>query len=476
MLLLALALALAAAAWVLLRPRKAECSLPPRIRHGLWETLCAFFSREAPLFLLARSREYGPIFRLSFGPKGGIVVISDAKLATEVLKLSTANTKPSAVYKMFDRVAGGTTFFTAEGFRWSHVRRATAAAFAPANVRRMEQAVERCCDRLIEEVVAPASESGESFDVALAMQHVTVRVICEAGFDYTVCDAEIRGIIEAFSDVYREYGQRVNVAPWRLLVPALFAGARDARRGVTWLRSFARRMLDHHREKDNASSTTTVISAIAADDGYASDDERVCDIIVFLAGGYDTTAFTLSWALLELARHPAEQARLRDSLGQRERRGSGGEGGASPDALALVVKETLRLHPAAALGSVRELGEDFRAGRYTLPRGAYVNVPYFVLHRSREAFGADADAFRPGRWAGNDVPPSGAVLPFAIGRRNCVGQAMARAELHAVLARVVGEFELAVDEEGTYDFFVTWKTKGTLLFAKRRESGDPSSE
>ena len=82
-----------------------------------------------------------------------------------------------------------------------------------------------------------------------------------------------------------------------------------AKGASAWLRALARKMVDSYRSREDKSATS-VMSAIVNDADYASDEERISDIIVYFAGGYDTTAYTLSWALLELARNPVEQEHL----------------------------------------------------------------------------------------------------------------------------------------------------------------------
>jgi cytochrome P450 family 110 len=51
------------------------------------------------------------------------------------------------------------------------------------------------------------------------------------------------------------------------------------------------------------------------DDGTPVSESEICDeLITILVSGHETTAIALSWALYELARHPAVLARLRDEL------------------------------------------------------------------------------------------------------------------------------------------------------------------
>jgi cytochrome P450 len=61
------------------------------------------------------------------------------------------------------------------------------------------------------------------------------------------------------------------------------------------------------------------------------------------------------------------------------------------------------------------------------------------LHRSRATFGADADEFRPERWA--ECRPRWGYIPFGGGPRTCPAQQVALKEASAVLVRMAGEVE-----------------------------------
>ena len=73
------------------------------------------------------------------------------------------------------------------------------------------------------------------------------------------------------------------------------------------------RILKKHRQKPKP-DPETLIDMIVNDQKYASDDERISDMIMFLFSGFDGAAHTIAFALLELSRKPEEQLYLRQFL------------------------------------------------------------------------------------------------------------------------------------------------------------------
>lgn len=110
--------------------------------------------------------------------------------------------------------------------------------------------------------------------------------------------------------------------------------------------------------------------------------------------------------------------------------------------LTMVIQETLRLYPPAAL-MMRQALTDIKLGNLDVPRGAIVQVARSVLHLDKEAWGLDADEFRPDRFANGVAAackPSHMYVPFGHGPRTCIAQNLAMTELKVVLARLLSKF------------------------------------
>lgn len=108
----------------------------------------------------------------------------------------------------------------------------------------------------------------------------------------------------------------------------------------------------------------------------------------------------------------------------------------------MVIQETLRLYPPASV-MMREALTNVKLGNIDVPRGTIVQVPRLMLHLDKEAWGADADEFRPDRFANGVAAACRAAhmyVPFGHGPRTCIGQNLAMAELKVVLARLLTKF------------------------------------
>ena len=65
-----------------------------------------------------------------------------------------------------------------------------------------------------------------------------------------------------------------------------------------------------------------------------------------------------------------------------------------------VIQETLRIHSTSSQGLPRlvPVGDGVDLAGHHFPQGVVLSVPAYVMHHSKEIWGADADEFRPERW------------------------------------------------------------------------------
>lgn len=137
-------------------------------------------------------------------------------------------------------------------------------------------------------------------------------------------------------------------------------------------------------------------------------DNAAEELRVALAAGFDTTAHTLAWALWHLASEPAWR---------------------TPDALQLVIKETLRLYPAGWLGS-RITKKPFTFEEQLYSRGLLVFYSPYLTHRDPQLW-PEPLTFDPARF--EQRPPAWGYLPFSAGERTCLGRQLALLMLELAL-------------------------------------------
>ncbi|MFQ6651036.1 hypothetical protein Gotur_023156 [Gossypium turneri] len=124
---------------------------------------------------------------------------------------------------------------------------------------------------------------------------------------------------------------------------------------------------------------------------------------MFVAGS-DTTTATIEWMMAELLKHPNDINKMHY--------------------LKCVVKETLRLHPAAPLLAPRRTSASVKLGGYDIPSNTTIIINGWAIHRDPNWW-ENPEEFIPERFEdssntdfqGQDFH----FIPFGFGRRACPG-------------------------------------------------------
>ncbi|KAJ4422997.1 hypothetical protein N0V82_002391 [Gnomoniopsis sp. IMI 355080] len=182
------------------------------------------------------------------------------------------------------------------------------------------------------------------------------------------------------------------------------------------------------------------------------DETIVENMLTFLSAGHETTSATLTLACYYLCSHPSalEKARQEvDALCGSPNQGMKHITTAFPY-LDAVLRETMRLSPAAPAFFVVPYQDEILGGKYLVRAGESVCVALEVLQRDKTVYGADADEFRPERWMRDgrllDDFDEFAWKPFGNGLRGCIGRSFVWQESLVFLAMVLRSFDMRMDD------------------------------
>jgi len=151
------------------------------------------------------------------------------------------------------------------------------------------------------------------------------------------------------------------------------------------------------------------LGAVELDGDRLSDDELAMFLNQLLVAGNETTRNTISGGLVAFAEHPDQWERLR----------------ADRSLVGPAVEEILRW-TTAVIYFMRTATTDTQLGGQAVAAGDPVVMLYASANRDEAEFGADADQFRVDRSPNHHVA-------FGFGAHFCLGAALARLEVAAVL-------------------------------------------
>lgn len=175
------------------------------------------------------------------------------------------------------------------------------------------------------------------------------------------------------------------------------------------------------------------------------DDQHLTKIMYDLfAAGTETTSTTIYWCILYMLNYPDVQEKVYQEIKQKvgTNRVPTIQDKSQLTYLNAVICETQRLASIVPLAVTHVCSEDVTLGGYCIPKGTYV-IPNLdsALH-DQTTWGEDSTSFRPERFIDKNgelqVPEQ--FIPFSIGRRVCLGEALAKMELFLFLSTMLQRF------------------------------------
>ena len=220
-------------------------------------------------------------------------------------------------------------------------------------------------------------------------------------------------------------------------------------------------------------------------------EEKIANTLATLVAGHDTTAYTMQFTLMELAKQPKIQDRVRkecqDILHAIQLSGRALEYSDLPrfELLTKCICETLRMWNVAAIvfprvtsfedqligslggeegeGEGKEEGEGDNRPTVTIPKGTKFSFWYYGQHHSTELWGEDAMEWNPDRdwhpyelqrsidpndalWENGKTPCTSRFHPFSVPTRDCLGKNFAMTEMRVLLPRILCNFQIDIPQ------------------------------
>lgn len=389
-------------------------------------------------------RRYGDLARLQIGPQVIFLVVHpDHVRRVNVEQRDTYGKYAS--YEDVRRLLLGDGLVGSNGALWRRQRKLMAPFFTP-------RAVETYLPIIVEDGVwfrerwDAAARRGEPLDMLNEMSVLTASIILKSMFSLEAAETIdwVKGAVETMIGFVS--GRQMNPFHPPLWVPT--PRNRAYLEARTRVHDYIEGVIAQRRAQPSADWPNDLLSRLmqARDDetGEPMSDSLLRDesITIFFAG-HETTARTLAFLWYTLADHPEVAARVRAEI-------DAVLGDAAPTLDHLkrlpytlqVVKETLRLYPAAPMYARDAAAPDTIEG-VPVPVGARMIVMPYLTHRHPD-FWPDPLRFDPDRWQPEQEAARHryAYHPFAAGQRICIGNNFSLFESHLLVALLARHFVL----------------------------------
>ncbi|KAF4832790.1 Pisatin demethylase [Colletotrichum tropicale] len=432
-------------------------------------------------------KKYGPVVRIAPGQYS-----IDSPEAAKLIYAAGGQFPKSDWYHAWGHPVNRNLLSQTDRKAQSNMRRQVSSVYSMSSMVHYEPFVDECTDKLVRRFSEFAAD-GQSFDLGHWLQCYAFDVIGKITFSESFgClddGKDPQGIMKAIENL-TSLSTIMGLYPG--IYPLVFATlqprsqGKDAKgtafvmqysdeqialsQGVDKLpegpQNFIAKLVQLQKERPEAFTNEAIRLT-----GFAN-----------IAAGSDTTSITLSALIYHLSRNPAIMQKLRKELADGEADGSVSnpivfrEASMQPY-LQAVIKETIRIHPAAGLTLPRVVPEGGRqlAGSF-FPADTVVGINPWVAHHNEEVFGRDAHLFRPERWLDASREDKSIMesyfLSFSQGARTCLGKNVSMLELSKALPRLIREFDFTMEKEGEWTnenyFFV--KPVGFRCYVTKRGS------
>ncbi|KAJ7775694.1 cytochrome P450 [Mycena maculata] len=425
--------------------------------------------------------QYGPVYEVPTAMWGRRIILCDPKAVSHFYSMERSIYVKSKLGRTLIANLFGRGLLWAEGESHKRQRKALTPAFSNAAIRRLTSVFYDSSYKLKAhwDATLETTSDGAIIDVEHWMNLVALDSIGIAGFahDFRTLDGEYSAVAAAFESLSSKDDSALSKLIFIVGIRLPFLARLPTQRNCTMgnlrrtMSGIADEMLEKiRREKSHATDESfdrSVIGLLLKAEGDGAElhmdrNEVVAQMNVLLIAGYETTSISLTWALIELARNPEKQAKLREELVQfGPADPTWDQLGSALPYLESTVLEILRLHPPIAqttrealVDDIMPIGEPIttksgqRVDRIAIPKGTILSVPIRCINRAEVFWGPSAKAFEPERWLTLNDDPLRAkeiqghrhLLTFLDGPRTCLGKAFALAEFKAALLVLVKNF------------------------------------
>ncbi|XP_072014714.1 cytochrome P450 2J4-like [Amphiura filiformis] len=396
------------------------------------------------------AKKHGSVFSMKVTGKL-VIVLNNFENVKEAFNNPNICDRPQL--HLEKEVGGGEGLGEASGEAWAAQRRLTGTIFRSFGVgkKSFEENISNEAESLMKEI---SRIQGKPVDPCHFFNNTSANVICSVVFGqrFEYSDPNFKHLMDILTENFRltaSGGLNVILPIAKYLQTSTYRAVIKNRNDVM---DFLRRIVQEHREVHIRNEPSDYI------DMYLDEIEQTqkfnrnfavnyknlpCTVGQLFIAGTETTSTTLRWAVLYMMVFPEFQHRIHrelDTVVGRNRlpRLADKAELSFTFATLLEVQRTASITP---LGVPHACGNDTTLGPYYIPKGSIILPNLWAIHHDPDVW-ANPDEFNPERFLDENgvLQEKEELIPFTIGRRNCVGEHLAKMELYIFFTHLLHQF------------------------------------
>nr|XP_046228804.1 cytochrome P450 2K1-like [Scatophagus argus] len=402
--------------------------------------------------LMELSKKYGSVFTVYLGPKK-VVVLAGYKTVKEALVNNAEEFGERDPLILAQENNQGHGVIWSNGDLWKEMRR-----FALTNLRDFGMGKKACEDKIIEEcgylLEVFQKFKGEAFDTTQPMNYAVSNIICSIvyGSRFEYDDPEFTSLVDRTNRNIQLVGspslQLYNMFPW---IGKLMNANKELQKLISANKEQNLRLFSRLKETLNPQLCRGFVDAFlvqkqnleeSGTNIYFHNNNLMSTVLNLFAAGTDTTATTLRWGLLLMAKYPKIQNQVQEEvsrvIGSRQVQLEDRKNMPFTDA---VIHETQRLANIVPMAIPHRTSRDVTFQGHFIKKGTTV-YPLLTSVLYDDTEWEKPRSFHPAHFLDKDgkFVKRDAFMPFSAGRRICLGESLAKMELFIFFTTLMQHF------------------------------------